>query len=158
MQKAEQGDIDLAFLSQTEAPTKLRQRLLFHERYVLAARVGHPHLQQAPSLDQFCELEQVIVSPEGGGFQAATDLALAERGRTRRVVLSLPHFALLGPLLANSDLVAMLPERLARENKALQVFEAPIAVPGFDLLMLWPERLQRDPGHQWLRQQLVNAL
>ncbi len=46
--KAEQGDIDLAFLIGTEAPPDLRRRPLFTERYVLAGRAGHPRLQRRP--------------------------------------------------------------------------------------------------------------
>ena len=75
--QAEQGDIDLFFHLREGAPSTLHQRLLFTERYVLAARRGHPALKRRPSLKQFCQLEHVIVSPEGGGFHAATDDALA---------------------------------------------------------------------------------
>jgi DNA-binding transcriptional LysR family regulator len=39
-------------------------------------------------------------------------------------------------------------------NPALAVVEAPLAVPGFEMLMLWPERVHRDPAHQWLREHL----
>lgn len=53
--------------------------------------------------------------------------------------------------LRNSDLVAMLPERLVRGQSGL-------AVAGFEMLMLWHERWHRDPAHQWLRQFIVNSL
>jgi hypothetical protein len=33
--------------------------------------------------------------------------------------------------------------------------EAPLPVAGFEMLMLWPERVHRDPGHRWLREHLV---
>jgi hypothetical protein len=34
----------------------------------------------------------------------------------------------------------------------------PVPLPGFDMLMLWHERLHRDPAHQWLRQHLLDCL
>ncbi|HDZ0569765.1 TPA: LysR family transcriptional regulator, partial [Klebsiella quasipneumoniae] len=140
------------------APPGLHQRLLFRERYVLAGRAGHPVLRQGLSLETFCQLEQAIVSPDGGGFSAATDTALANLGLTRRVVLSVPHFLFMLETLRNSDLVAVLPERLVRGQSGLVVVEPPLAVAGFEILMLWHERWHRDPAHQWLRQFIVNSL
>ena len=74
---AEQGEIDLAFHTREGAPPGLRQRTLFSERYVLVGRVGHPKLHENLTLAQFCELEQVMVSPDGGGFYGITDQVLA---------------------------------------------------------------------------------
>ena len=156
--KAEQGDIDLAFLTASEAPAELHHRLLFTEHYVLVGRTGHPGLAQAPTLEEFCALEHVIVSPDGGGFQGATDTALHERGAKRQVVLSVPHFLFLAPLLTSTDLVAMVPARLVRGNAALQAVKPPIAVPGFEILMLWPERVHRDPAHRWLREHIAHSI
>lgn len=99
-----------------------------------------------------------MVSPDGGGFYGVTDKMLAEAGLSRRVVLSVPHFLFAISALLASDLVAMLPERLARGNPALQVQEAPLAVPGFEMVMLWHERSHRDPAHQWLRAHIMASL
>ena len=115
--QAGQGDIDLFFHLREGAPPALHQRLLFTERYVLAGRLHHPALTNGrPTLAQFCQLEHVVVSPEGGGFYAATDIALAERGLQRNVVLSVPHFLFMLEALARTDLVAVLPERLVANN------------------------------------------
>lgn len=70
----------------------------------------------------------------------------------QQVALSVPHFLFLGAVLASTDLVAMVPSRLVRGNAALQVVEPPIEVPSFEMLMLWHERVHRDPAHQWLRE------
>ncbi|MFS7241620.1 LysR family transcriptional regulator [Serratia proteamaculans] len=156
--QAEQGEIDLAFHTREGSPPNLRQRILFSERYVLVGRAGHQELQTPPSLAQFCELEHVMVSPDGGGFFGITDKVLAEAGLTRRVVLSVPHFLFVMSVLANSDLVAMLPSRLVRNNSSLQVVEPPVEVPGFEMTMLWHERSHRDPAHQWLREHIVAAV
>ncbi|TBU80821.1 LysR family transcriptional regulator [Pseudomonas daroniae] len=156
--QAERGEIDLVLRTRDEAPASLRHRFLFSERYVLAGRAGHPRLQRRPTLAQFCKLDQVIVSPDGGGFQGVTDTQLAERGMSRRVALSVPHFLFLGAVLASTDLVAVVPSRLVRDNAALQVVEPPLEVPGFEMLMLWHERIHRDPAHQWLREHIVKSV
>ncbi|MBZ8138884.1 LysR family transcriptional regulator [Rubrivivax gelatinosus] len=154
----EQDELDLAFHAAELAPPDLRRRPLFQERYVLVARAGHPSLTRQPTLAEFCALEHAIVSPDGGGFVGATDQVLAAQGLARRVVLSVPHFLFLEAALAASDLVAMLPARQLRPGSALQVVAPPLELPGFEMLMLWHERLHRDPAHQWLREQVAAAV
>ncbi|WP_058970992.1 LysR family transcriptional regulator [Type-D symbiont of Plautia stali] len=157
-QQLEKGELDLVFHTGDNAPPTLHQRKLFSERYVLAGQRDHPQLQQPPTLDQFCQLEFVLISPDGGGFSAATDSALAKLGRKRRVALSVPHFLFMLEVLASSDLVAVVPERLVRNTPYLRVCTPPLEIPGFDILMLWHQRLHRDPAQQWLRQQIVASL
>lgn len=156
--QAEQADIDLAFHIDAEAPSNLRSRKMFTEHFVLAGRKGHPRLKSRLTLARFCELEHAIVSPDGGGFHGMADTALAESGMTRRVVLSVPHFLILESVLAKTELVAMVPSRLVRDNQALQLVEPPIEVPGFEIVMLWHERVHRDPAHQWLRDQIAQSV
>lgn len=158
VRQAEQGRIDLALHTSEDSPPGLRRRVLFSERYVLVGRAGHPRLQRRPSLAQFGKLEHVVVSPDGGGFHGVTDSALGEVGLTRRVVLSVPHFLFVLSALASTDLVAMLPARLVRDNPALKVVEPPLEVPGYEMAMLWHERCHRDPAHQWLREFIVASL
>ncbi|MGO4303623.1 MULTISPECIES: LysR family transcriptional regulator [unclassified Cupriavidus] len=154
----ERGDLDLAFHTSADAPSGLRHRPLFTEQYVLVGRAGHPRLKRRPTRAQFCALEHVIVSPDGGGFRGVTDEALAEAGLTRRVVLSVPHFLFVMSVLARTDLVAMLPARLVRDTDALQVVEAPVDVAGYEVSMLWHERSHRDPAHQWLRETIAASV
>ncbi|WP_368563749.1 LysR family transcriptional regulator [Pseudoxanthomonas sp. UTMC 1351] len=156
--QAEQGEIDLALHTTDGAPSGLHQRALFTERYVLAGRAGHPRLKRRPTLSQFCELEHVVVSPDGGGFRGITDEVLTEAGLARRVVLSVPHFLFLLSVLANTDLVAMLPSRLIRNTSALRIVEPPIDIPGYEMSMLWHERRHRDPAHQWLREHIATSV
>ncbi len=158
MRLAEQGEIDLGFHTSEGAPDGLRRRVLFAERYVLVGRAGHPRLKRRPTLAQFCKLEQVIVSPDGGGFFGVTDESLAKIGLTRRVVLSVPHFLFMVSALASTDLVGMVPARLVRENSALRMVEPPVEVPGYEMAMLWHERVHRDPAHRWLRDTIAASV
>ncbi|UUE08897.1 LysR family transcriptional regulator [Dickeya zeae] len=157
LQRMEQGDIDLALHTSDMAHPAMRRRVLFREHYVLAGRVGHPQLCGPLTLEQFSQLEHVIVSPDGGGFHGTTDVALMERGLTRKVVLSVPHFLFMMSVLTTTDLVAMLPSRLLRGQTALQVATAPIELPGFEMAMYWHERWHRDQAHQWLRGLIAQA-
>lgn len=156
--QAEQGEIDIAFLAAYEIPHGMRYQSLFKERYVLAGRIDHPQLKQKPTLSKLCELEHVIVSPDGGGFLGVTDVALAQLDLKRRTVLSLPHFLFLTKVLEHTDLVALVPSRLVQGQDRLKVVEPPLEVPGFEMVMVWPERVHREPAHQWLREHILSSI
>jgi len=155
---AEQGLIDLAFHAADNAPPGLRSRAMLREAYVLAGRRHHPALATTPTLAQYLALEHAIMSPDGGGFHGTADTALAALGMARRVVLSAPNFLVLKAMLACSDLVALLPARLVAGSEELTAVAPPLAIAGFDMLMLWPERVHRDPAHAWLRDHLAAAV
>jgi DNA-binding transcriptional LysR family regulator len=141
------------------APQSLRRTILFTERYQFVARQHHPQLRKGPvTLAQFCALDHVVVSPEGGGFKGPTDVLLEARGHRRRVVLSVPHFLSVPELVRGSDMVAMLPARLLEgHSQGLQRCDAPIQPPGYEMAMSWPERVHLDPAHAWLRAQVIAA-
>ena len=80
--------------------------------------------------------------------------ALRSLGARRMVVMWFPHFLFLRSVLLRTDLVAMMPSRLVAQDPALKAVAAPIDVPGFEMVMLWHERVHRDPAHRWLRERI----
>lgn len=151
-----QGDVDLGLMQPIEADGSLRQRPLFHERYVLIARRGHPAVAGKLSAKAFAKLEQVVVSPSGGAFSTPVDQALAGLGLKRQVVLSAASFLFVPDIVGRSDLIALVPERLVKGRAAgLQVLAPPLPIDGFDIAMVWHERNHGHAGHRWLRDQLA---
>jgi DNA-binding transcriptional LysR family regulator len=152
------GQLDLALMTPDTAPRNLRRRVLFDEHYVTIARRAHAAVRRSLTLDQFCAMDHVLVSPRGGGFTGATDRLLAAGGRSRNVVLSAAHFLFVPEIVARSDLIALVPARLVRRRtRDLQVFAPPIPVQGFQIAMLWHDRTHAHPGHRWLRDQLASS-
>ena len=152
------AEIDLVITTTPEIPqADLRSRLLYSERYVCVVRSEHPlKAKRAVTLDQFCRYPHAMVSPTEGRFVGPVDRALAEAGRRRRVVLAAPGFLVLPEILKTDDLIAVVPERvLCGRMSGLRTFAPPVAVPGFDVVMLWHERLHKDPAHRWLRELLA---
>jgi DNA-binding transcriptional LysR family regulator len=158
LSQMERGEVDLALMTPETAPEQLRMRVLFEERYVAILRRDHPAVRDGLDLDAFCSLEHVIVSPQGGGFTGPADAALAAYGRSRRVVLSAPGFLIVPEIVARSDRVALVPERIARaQTDRLRMFEPPVPVPGFSMAMVWHHRTTDHPAQQWLRARLQAA-
>ena len=156
---AEQGEVDLGFFTPDLAPATMRMRKLLDERYVAIVRRGHPRVCGALDLDTFCALDHVISSPLGGGFAGVTDAALAAHGRTRRVVLSVPNFLMTPEVVARSDMIALAPERIVRnQTDRLQLFDPPVPAPGFSIAMVWHERVDAHPAQRWLRERIVRQV
>jgi len=154
----ERGEVDLALLAPDSAPESLRMVHLYRDHYVAIARRDHPRVRGALDLDLFCDLDHVIVSARGGAFRGATDTALDAVGRSRRVVLSAPAFLVVPQIVAGSDLIAVVPRRMACDHALeLQVIEPPVPIPGFDIAMAWHDRATTHPMQRWLRTRIVGA-
>jgi len=158
-EQMQRTEIDLAIMTVNSAPAQLRSRTLFSERYVFIARRNHPRIRRSVDLDTFAELEHVVVSPRGGGFSGPTDAALKARHRSRRVALSVATFLIVPEIVAQSDLVAVVPERLLRSHRdRLLVREPPVPVAGFTMGMVWHERTTAHPAHRWFRETLAGVV
>ncbi len=156
-QQMEGGDLDMALITPDMALDTMRSRRLFDEHYVCVMRKGHPAADARLTIDRFCSLDHALMSHDGSKFRGATDAALAQIGRSRRVVAVVPSFLVLIDLVRHSDLVAMVPSRLVAGTKDLLVRRPPLTVPGFTKVLTWHERLQSDPAQKWLRDRLASC-
>ena len=155
----EAGEVDLGILGAAFAPPSVRSRPLFVERFVCVVRKGHPRVRERLTLDEYCALDHVLVSPSGGAFRAPADEALAAIGRTRHVRISVPHFLLVPEILMRSDMIGVLPERLARSHgDRFHIFDLPFELAPFSVVAVWHERTHRDPALAWLRQSLADLM
>lgn len=145
---------ELALVVQYEDQPGLRVQAVLRERFVCAVRRDHPRADEAATLDGYLSLKHVRVAPRGRQG-SLVDTLLDSSGRSRQIRISVPSFLAAPYLVASTDLVATLPERLALQLAQwlpLRLFEPPLPLPGFALSMLWNERLENDPSHRWLRE------
>jgi DNA-binding transcriptional LysR family regulator len=154
--QTEEGDVDLAIMTPSTAPETLRRRHLLDESYVCIARRCHPRIVGRLDLKTFLALEHIIVSPRGAGFWGPTDESLAALGRQRRVVLSVSSFLVVPKIVADSDLIALVPARVANgSGDAVQILKPPVDVEGFSLALIWHERTHGHAAHRWMRDALA---
>ncbi len=137
----------------------LRHERLYETRYVCAMRHGHPLAEAPLTLDAYCAAHHLLVSFSGRphGF---VDQALAALGRQRRIVLTVNQFFTAGGVVAQSDLLTVLPESFLPATgfaDALVVRELPLALGTVPVELLWHLRHDGDPAHRWLRQQVLAA-
>jgi DNA-binding transcriptional LysR family regulator len=147
------GDVDLAVGFFTNLTTGFRQSLLFRERYVCAVDVNHPSFRTGMTLDAFMGTRHAIADATGMAH-AVVDSVLAKHGIRREAALRVPGFHVLPTIIANSDLLAIIPGRLAdtfAPHVPIKILPLPVPVPDFDVTMFWHERYDHDPANRWLR-------
>lgn len=155
----DRGDIDLALVTVEAVASGLHAKLLFEESYVCVMRSDHPDAARKKlSLERFCALDHILVSPSGGRFQGVTDEALRKIGKSRRVTASVTSFLVLPEILRVSDLIAVVPRRLALHDDGLTVLEPPVEIPGFSKMLAWHERTHHDEGYRWIRTLMMNIV
>jgi DNA-binding transcriptional LysR family regulator len=165
----ERGDADVAvgffpdavaaLLAQGDSALLRRQRLNEGE-YICVMRRGHPLSKQPLTLDAYCAAHHLLVSLSGRGHGLA-DQVLAGLSRKRRVVLTVNQYFTAGRVVANSDLLTVLPAYFIESTgyrDRLVTRPLPFALPSLHLEMLWHIRNDRSSAHQWLRARLLDAV
>ncbi len=153
---------DLVLSPYPEPRATLAAQKLFDERFVCVLRNGHPAVranQRNLDLETFVALSHVQIAP-GGTPGGVVDELLAKLGKARHVALRVSEFLVAPLVVATSDLVLTLPERVARvfaESYGLRVLEPPFPVPTFAIWQIWHERRRKEPAHAWLRGVLAYA-
>ncbi|SEI24420.1 LysR substrate-binding domain-containing protein [Pseudomonas asplenii] len=147
------GDITVGISQTRGLPANAKRKLLRHiQPMILRADASSTPM----SLDEYCARPHVLVS-HTANISSLADEWLAEIGRKRHVVLSVPQYSALPALLAGTDLIAGLPDYAALAMAASgSVFAEPVPfkVPTLDLSMVWLGIVDTDPAERWLRSRL----
>ena len=163
------GDIDIAvgFFpgvvaqltgGQAAGNSAIRHERLYTGHYVCVMRKDHPLAHSKLTVDDYCNANHLLVSFSGRAH-GLIDEILAASGRERRILLTVNQFFTAGRVVANSDLITVLPRHLISATgmtDALICKELPFETPEVHVDMLWHERDGRNPAHKWLRDNLVN--
>ncbi|SFX61757.1 LysR family transcriptional regulator [Marinospirillum alkaliphilum] len=129
-------------------------------RCIMAA--DHPLAGRPLTVEAYAAAAHGMVSITGKG-PGSMDLALAELGLQRQVMLRLSSFMSVADFCEHTDLIFTLPLRLAERighNRALIIQPLPAALeqPPVTFYLYWHSRHHRDPRMIWIREQLLAAL
>ena len=180
VQQLEKGRADLVIGSFTELPAGIRRRGLLREDEVITVRTGHPLTRGRMTKERLLDFPHVVVEPAGtresatdgfsdearNGKRFSVERALYEFQNGRigpggRATVCVPNFAAVAPFLQLSDMVAMLPRRLAlwaAAHAPLALVDPPYRSITIEIEMLWVEGADQDEGLQWLLNELVESI
>jgi DNA-binding transcriptional LysR family regulator len=149
----ESGEADLAVGFMPELEAGFYQQKLFDQGFACVVRRDHPRVGQRLTESLFKREKHVVVTAPGTGHDLV-EHALDHRRIQRNVTLSLPTLPGVGNLLANTDLIATVPERVAQmlvRIARVKALSPPFKFPTFSIKQHWHERYQQDSANRWLR-------
>jgi DNA-binding transcriptional LysR family regulator len=149
----EVGASDLAVGFMPELEAGFYQQTLFSQSFACVVRKGHPRVKGTLTAAAYRREKHVVVTAPGTGHEIV-ELELKRLGIERSIALSVPTLPGLGNLLANTELVATVPERVAQMLTGIarvQSLPVPWRMPRFAIKQHWHQRFQQDPANRWLR-------
>ena len=152
----DRGELDLAIGSFPKEGERFSRGPLLQDRFVAVLRRNHPATEvQELSIDKFAALQHLEIS----SVHHATDFidqALARRKLSRRIALHAPFLSAVR-ILGVSDMVAVLPQRVAEElirYRPVAIRPLSLSSPVIETAMIWPRRVDNQPAHRWLRENI----
>jgi DNA-binding transcriptional LysR family regulator len=159
-QKLFTGEADVLVGPSWGLPTGLRRQALVEETFVGMVDRRHDLAGTAPSLSAYLAYPHVLVSGRGI-VSGNVDAALRPLDDRRRVDVSVPTFAAAPAFVVGSSRILNLGRRLAAEYQRrypVAIFELPVAVPGFDISLVWHPRNSTGALHAWVRDVISRRL
>ncbi|WP_416978961.1 LysR family transcriptional regulator [Streptomyces sp. T028] len=132
---------------------------VMHDRFVCIVDPGNPLLTDGRlALRDLAEMPHAASA--FGKSLTPTDRQLETLGITPTVQVSAPGFSVLPFLVSGTDMVALVPERLARRYEPFaRCVAVPTPFPDVPLVeaMHWHPHRHADPAHRWLREIVRNV-
>jgi len=151
------GEVDLAVGFFSNLTAGFRQSLLFRERYVCVVRADHPNFRPGMSVEGFAKSPRALADASGMAH-AVVEEELRKNGLAAVPQLTVPQFMVLPLVIANSDLLVIMPSRLAKafaQLVSIKILKPPIALKPYDIRIYWHERFHQDLASRWFRRALV---
>ncbi|HBC43424.1 MAG TPA: LysR family transcriptional regulator [Pseudanabaena sp.] len=151
------GKVDLICGVFPEQISWHQEQLLFLERFVCVCRQDHSLIKSSLSLEEYLSTFHLLISIKEDMVGRVDDI-LAVQGLRRKIKLSIPHFLVAPSIIARTDLIATLAERVANtfaRDLNLKVFPCPLEIAGFSVVMRWHQSTANQSSHQWLRQLFI---
>lgn len=149
----ESGESDLALGYMPELEAGFYQQQLFEQGFACVVRKDHPRIDKRITAAMFKRERHVAITAPGTGHELL-ERELHRVGVQRQLALSLPTLPGLGNLLAQTDLVATVPQRVAQmlmRIASVKALPPPHELPTFAMKQHWHERFHQDPANRWLR-------
>lgn len=132
--------------------------VLFRERFVCIGAAKNTLLKNKLNLKKYLSAKHLAFHPEEDTTITNVDHVLANLGYKRSIVMRLSRIVPGLYTINNSDIIATVPEGIAKEAKRLfnlNIQDCPVAIPEAAFVQLWHPWTHLDSGCQWLREVIL---
>lgn len=145
--------LDLLVSCSAEEIPGFQRSTLFRDTEVTVVRKGHPEASGLKKVQAFLGLNHVAVVGRGL-IEDPVDSWLGQEGLRRKIVLRVPSYLQALQTVAQSDLIAFVPKRLAEslaKPLSLSLLAPPLDPGEYDEYLFHPLAATQDPASLWLR-------
>lgn len=157
----ESGEVDVRIGWVRDPVPSVRATVLIRDRFVCLIGQQHPGIGKRMTLEQYVQAPQVRARASlRSDFWRWADDALMEHQPRPRVTCIVQDYMATASIVAETDLIAIVPERLATrfaEQYSLRVVDPPFDLPNITITGYWHERTHLSPPHQWFRATLAET-
>ena len=155
-------EVDFGIGAYGEVPERFGTVVLDEDEFVVIMRPDHPLARGRLTLERYAAAKHLLVTLRGDARGFVDDI-LAEHGLTRRIALTVNQFSVAPGIVAESDLVTALPQRIADRYAPLfklTVRPFPQAAPFVfrAIQLIWHEHFAAHPAHLWFRRALEEVI
>lgn len=160
--KLSSGGVQLAIQNDAPEDPSLSSLKLLDDDLVTLVRRDHPRIRDAMTLDAFVSETHVVFGRRGhkGIRKSPIDVKLKELGLERRIAYEAFSSQSMPIVVSSSDLVCSVPRSIANVFASplqLQIYSLPLDLKPISLHMVWSKTMERDVGHRWIRENLIQA-
>jgi len=155
------GAVDAAIgVAPTYSDARIVIRPILEDEFVTIVAKEHPAARRdSMDMKTFLSLGHVLVSPEGQRH-GHVDEALAQRGKQRRLALSMPQMFAAPLVVASTRMTATVMKRVALTSsvaRKLELFQPPLSLPTIVFNLIWHRRADPHPAQAWFRELIVSV-
>jgi DNA-binding transcriptional LysR family regulator len=153
------GKVDVAVDAFPQENPQVGFDPLYNVNAVAIVRQGHPLIKGELTAETFGALGHAILSA-GARQRLRMESALLSAGISRRIVCEVATTSELGLVVADSDLLAIVPQRYAlsiADRLGLQILPLPFATRSEMMFAGWLRQKEQDAGISWLRARIKQA-
>ncbi|MBS4049350.1 MAG: LysR family transcriptional regulator [Alphaproteobacteria bacterium] len=157
----EDGVVDIAFgdFSDFESATLMQQAIGSYS-FSCLVRSDHPLAGKKLTKQQFSEFQHAVVETDIRTVRLL-DAYFKKHRIDRKIALRNSHYLTLPLLIAKSDMIAIVADKLADQFLPLGLVKTvmpPFPMPTSYVTILWHRRLHNDQRNKWLRSMCIQAL
>jgi DNA-binding transcriptional LysR family regulator len=152
------GRVDVVIGNWPAPQQSLKSTALFHCDIACVVHRSHPLANGAlMSLHAYLAADHISPTPGSSAQFSPIDGRLSQIGTRRRVVMTVPEYAMIPAILRDTDIVFTTARPYAEHmissapEHDLVIVEAPREFDRMNLYLLWHERNQASGAHKWLR-------
>lgn len=157
----EYNEIDLAIGIYKKVPDTLIAQTLFTDRGVCVGDKKNPLLKKSVSGKDFANAKQLVILYSETRDELLSEQYIKQSGFERKAVVTMPHTLTALYSLVNTELVAMILERVAKsfiKNLPLTYQPFILATPTVTSVtsMVWHPKDKNNAAHRWLRETVID--